>query len=257
MSMKSLAKLINNATKIKTEPEEFLSMYNEAVKRGMRDRKPSPTYHPSSIGGCLRNLYFQLVQCELDPSSDKSPQLEEMGNSGTDRHDRIQTTISKMEKLGYPVEWVHIPTYLENFPELGTRVVAQHGMETLLANDIYNLSFKCDGLIRFKGKLYILEIKTEIEMKYISRFAPVDEHTFQANCYAMALGVQGILFLYENRNTCAKKPYILEASPIIMDQIRDKINVCDEHVSKKVVPPKQDSTSNCKYCSYKVECKKW
>lgn len=253
----SLAKMINLATKVKSEPEEFSSMYFEARKRADVNRKPSPCYHPSSIGGCSRNLYFQLTRADMDPNLYTDPQLCELGDCGTDSHERIQRNIIAMEKLGYPVQWLHIPTYLENAPELGTRVKRQDGYETLLFNDIYNMSFKCDGLIRFKGKLYILEIKTEVEMKWFGRRAPAPDHIQQATAYSLCLGVEPVLFFYENRNTCAKKSYIHIVSKSAKETLADKIARIDTFVVDEKVPPKEESVDNCKYCDYKTQCIKW
>lgn len=256
-SFKNLAKLINQTTKIKELPDAFLFMYNEAVGRLDTPRKPSPSYHPSSIWGCCRNLYFQIVQADLDAGATMDYQILEMADSGTDRHERIQKAIIQMQKLGYPIEWVDIEKYLENREDLGTRVKAVKGLEFALFNDIYNMSFRCDGLIRFKGKLYILEIKTEIEMKWIGRTCPSFDHLKQATAYSLALGIEDVMFIYENRNTCAKKIYIQTIETDDRDQIQDKIDYVDSFVKDGIVPPKEESLNNCKYCNYKKECLRW
>ena len=253
----SLAKLINEATKTKSEPEEFLSMYLEAVKRLDVPRKPSPCYHPSSMGGCSRNLYFQLVSEELDSLTASDPQLTEIGASGSDAHERIQRNIVEMSRLGYPVEWVDVSEYLKGHPDLGTVVRRIDGLETLLFNNIYNLSFKCDGIIRLNGLPRILEIKTEIEMKWIARNAPVEEHISQGVAYSLGLGIDEVLYLYENRNTCAKKAYLYKVSSSAKHQMSDKIARIDAFVAEGKVPPKEESVSNCKYCDYKKACLKW
>ena len=256
-SFASLAKLINEASKVKAEPEEFLSMYHEAVKRLDVPRKPSACYHPSSIGGCSRNLYFQLVSEELDSMLAADPQLQEIGASGSAAHERIQQNIVAMQKLGYPVEWMDVSKYLEEHPALGTVVRRIDGLETLLFNEIYNLSFKCDGIIRLNGLPRILEIKTEVEMKWVARNAPVEEHIAQGIAYSLGLGIEEILYVYENRNTCAKKAYLHKVSSSQKHQMSDKIARIDSFVADGKVPPKEESVSNCKYCNYKRACIRW
>ena len=256
-SFGSLAKMINAATKTKTEPDDFLSMYSEAKRRLAVPRKPSPCYHPSSMGGCSRNLYFQLTRTELDDDLYADSQLMEIGDSGTDRHLRIQTTISQMAELGYPVEWVDISDYLSTHPHLGTEVKKIDGLETLLYNSIFNLSFKCDGIIKYKGLLRILEIKTEVEMKWIARNSPVPEHVDQAIAYSLGLGIEDVLFVYENRNVCSKKAYLCTINKIEKDRMIEKIARIDGFLADEKIPPKEESVSNCKYCHYKTECVKW
>lgn len=256
-SFASLAKMINEATKVRSEPEEFLSMYHEAVGRLDVPRKPSPCYHPSSIGGCSRNLYFQLVSEELDSMMSSDAQLSEIGGSGSAAHERIQRNIVAMRELGYPVEWMDVSKYLEEHPHLGTVVRRIDGLETLLYNQIYNMSFKCDGLVRLNGIPRILEIKTEIEMKWIARNAPVEEHFSQGLGYSLGLGIDEVLYVYENRNTCAKKCYLRKFSSEQKMQLSDKIARIDSYVARQEVPPKEESVSNCKYCNYKKACIKW
>lgn len=257
MNIKELCKLINKVSKDRSVEEEFLHIYSETVKQLAKNRKPSQTYHPSSIGGCLRNVYYQIVGKDLDNNT-KSPELIEIAESGSSRHEKIQERISKMRSIGFEVDWVSIEKHLENRKELGSTVIKDENnkdsLETLVYNNIYNMRFKCDGLIRFKGVLYILEIKTESSQKWRNRTAPEMSHKHQACCYSMALGVPKILFLYENRDFCSKKAYEFIPTDDELDSVSSIISICDEHVAKNEVPDKV-SSNGCNYCNYKSSCR--
>lgn len=68
MSLKNLAKLINASNKEKTVEQEFLFQLNETISRLHMEtgRKPSQSYKPSSLGGCMRNMFYQVTGTEQD-----------------------------------------------------------------------------------------------------------------------------------------------------------------------------------------------
>lgn len=263
MSINRLAKLINQATKEQTVEQEFLSMLNEATVRlnSETSRKPSKTYKPSSLGGCKRNIFFQRMGIEQDPSNNEASGIGIM-EAGTDRHERIQKTIAEMKRLGYDVEWVDVAEYLKSRPQNGTRVVKKQGMETKLANDILNMSFLCDGIIKVNGKYFVLEIKTEASFKYQGRVSPVDKHITQGSCYSATLGIDEVLFIYENRDLCNKKVFHYHVTDIDKQtRVLDVINEVESYVENfnetKEVPAMTTVQSECRYCNYKSECKKY
>jgi hypothetical protein len=68
----------------------------------------------------------------------------------------------------------------------------------------------------------------------------------------MGLGIDYILFFYEDRNFCKKKPYLWkitdEMKQAVLNKIRTVNNAC-----KTGIPPEKDD-SKCTYCRYKNEC---
>jgi CRISPR/Cas system-associated exonuclease Cas4 (RecB family) len=163
-----------------------------------------------------------------------------------------------MQELGYPCEWLDVGEFLKEWPQPGTVVKSKDGMETKIYNSILNLSFKCDGLIRFMGELYVLEIKTEISFKFLGRSGPADDHKTQATCYGACLGVKKAMFFYENRDNCSKKPYIIEVTnDDIEERVIGRIEEVNQCVEKMIPPAKTEIKKQCNYCNYKKECEKW
>lgn len=119
-------------------------------------------------------------------------------------------------------------------------------------NDELSIYFQPDGVIRFNGKDVILEIKTESTYQFSNRYEPKADHKWQATCYGMGLGIDYILFFYEDRNFCKKKPYLWkitdEMKQAVLNKIRTVNNAC-----KTGIPPEKDD-SKCTYCRYKNEC---
>lgn len=257
MSLRNLAKLISEANKEKTPEQEFLAIYNETIKRSQKPKTPSRTYKPSSLGGCMRRMYYEVTGAPIDENITMDPNLVEIMESGTDRHQRIQQTIIKAQELGYDIEWVDVEEYLDKWPQPGTRVIEKVGMETKLKNDILNLSFMCDGIIKLKGEYYILEIKTEASFKWNGRVSPVERHQVQAIAYATALGINKVLFVYENRDFCSKKAFVMNVTEQMKEEkVIHKIETCNAYIENGIVPPCTCTQSERNYCPYTTQCEK-
>lgn len=257
--LRDIARMINEHNREKNLAEEFGLYLNEAIVRLYREektsRKPSKHYKPSSMGGCLRNIFFQVVGAEIDKDSNISVSEVGMVESGTDRHLRLQNAITQMAGLGYPVEWVDIEEYLKRNPVPGTYVTKKGRFESKLRNDVFNLSFLSDGLVKVKGVPAIVEIKTEAGFKFNMRYEPEEKHIIQVACYSLCLGIDNVIFIYENRDFCNKKYLFYEVTEEDKQGIIDIIENCNNYVRENVVPPKTENTRNCNYCLYKEVCK--
>ena len=252
--LRGIAKLIKASRS--TSPETvFLNELIRTIEVSDEQRIPSQTYKPSSIGGCSRNMYYQVTGAELDGSS-SGYNLIGICESGTDRHDALQNYVAKMKEKGFDWEWVDVEEYVKQFNPPGTKVVNKSGMETKCFNQIYNMSFLCDGVIKHKGEYYILEIKTESGYKFNNHDEPYPEHICQATCYSMCFGIDKVIFLYENRDNCSKKAFLVEVTSEMKVKIADKIFTCDDYVASKTPPPKSKNAKDCQYCNYKKLCRK-
>ncbi len=261
MSLKNIAKLVKQANKADLTPaKEFQNLLNQAITMLEREsqRAPSRTYKPSSLGGCHRRLYFEVTGAPIDKNPDIDPDFVGVGESGTDRHERIQRAIIEMKRLGIACEWVDVEDYLKMYPQTGTELVERKGNEFKLRNTVFNMSFMCDGIIKFGGKYYILEIKTEASFKWNGRTEADPKHKVQATSYSVCLGIDDVLFVYEIRDLCKKKYYHVHITP---DEKEDKvihvINTIEDYREREVVPPMTDKRNECNYCPFRGECKKW
>ncbi len=261
-SRKSLSHIISTIEKAKSDlPIEaiFLNQLEASIEKTEADgaRPPSKTYKPSGMN-CMRACFYTILgfPCTLDS---KSSSLAGICESGTDRHIRIQMALEAMKKNGYDLEYIDVETYINNHG-LADRlqVVSKEGMETKLYMPELNMSFMTDGIIKFQGKYYIFEFKTEIPNKFYKRTGVDPAHYTQGVAYSCAFDIPEVIFLYENRATCEHKSYRFEVNEAMkQDRIYDFISDCNSYIENKTVPPlpiDADIIKKCKYCSYKALC---
>lgn len=220
------------------------------------DGKPSRRYKPSSLN-CLRNMYYQLTGADQDKQQQKSSDFFGICESGTDRHKRIQFVITQMKKYGVDCEYIDVADFIKQNNLNHLKVEGNSDYETKVYDTERNIIFLCDGLILYKGDYYVLEIKTESSYKWMDRTYVDEKHLNQAYTYALELGINQVLFLYENRDVCTKKPYILTVTEENKNYIINRINSCNDYINQCVVPPIEQHITNkvCQYCEYKTKCK--
>ena len=248
--LSKIAKLVAAGSEDKVE-NIFIQNLKATIENTQSEYRPSTFYKPSGVGGCIRSMYFQRVGNVLQQKSDSN--LIAMGESGTFRHEVIQEYLVKMSERLADEEflWVNVEKYLEENPVEGTTVDAnfkKNDYETKCKNSNLQLSFLCDGLVMLKGKPTILEIKTETMFKYNKHTEPYEEHKMQATCYALCLGVDQVLFLYENRDTFDKKAYLFEVTAEWKQKVVDKISTCEWFVEQGAAPQEYCSSNYCPYC---------
>lgn len=255
--LKNIHRLIMEATKQVPISESFVADLKVAIEKrdSVNSRIPSKSYKPSSMK-CIRNMYFQIVGADVDTEPVNSC-LIGICESGTDRHERIQSAVCAMKDFGIDCEYINVADFVKEHNLVDLEIKEQKGFETKLFNKRYNISFMCDGIIKYKGKYYILEIKTESIYKWQSRNEVAEEHISQGTAYSLSFGIDEVLFLYESRDTCDKKAFILEITPEMKMDLVSKIEECDQYVSKLTVPPKPQDLPRkvCAYCGYKTQCK--
>lgn len=161
-----------------------------------------------------------------------------------------------MRENGFDCDYLDVPEYLETHPELSDiQVVRKMGVETLLYNTKYNISFACDGLIRYKGEYYIIEFKTEGSYKFDPRKGVDPSHYNQASAYSLSFGLDKVMFIYIDRNTLKMKCYLLQVTDTMRERIVSKIEQCDRYVERNVIPPKDNvDYRTCAWCGYKNFC---
>ena len=220
------------------------------------DGKPTRRYKPSSMN-CLRSMYYQIIGADLDKQQQKSGDFFGICESGTDRHKRIQYAITQMQNYGVDCEYIDVASYIEEKGIQNLVIEGQEEFETKVYDKDRNIIFLCDGLLRYNGELYILEIKTESSYKWLDRSYVDDKHRNQAYTYSLELGVDKVLFFYENRDVCTKKPYVLTVTDDDRKYIEKRVSDCDDYVSKHVVPPVEEHITSriCQYCDYRTVCK--
>ncbi len=217
-------------------------------------RKPSSTYKPSGMN-CIRRSYYEITGQPSNSHMDYTG----IGicNSGTDTHVRIQTAITQMIDNGMDCEYIDVEQFVKERKLKHLQVKQHTGMETKLYHKVLNISFMCDGIIRYKGKYYILELKTESANKFYNREGVDPSHYNQATVYSLSLELDDVLFVYISRDNLMMKSYMFHTTEDMKQNIVGYIEECDSYIKKKKTPPKPDNVprKTCEYCEYKMLCR--
>ena len=257
-AFKNICRLID-AEKEDVAPEQsFLSDLKRSIEmtNDKQARLPSQTYKPSSMT-CIRNMYYQVTGHPQDPSASNYT-LVGICNSGTDIHERIQKYVADMKNNGIDCEYINVADYVKQRELDYLEVVEQQGMETKLYNKTLNMSFLCDGIIRYKGKYYILELKTENTSKWQDRKGVDPKHYAQGTAYSLVFKIDEVVFVYINRDILDMKAFMFKPTDEMRSELVNKILECDNYVQAKQVPPKPEGISRriCQYCAYVGSCRK-
>ena len=253
--IKTLLNLIKD--KVETLPPEqsFLADLKATVSACNPHRKGSKSFKPSSLQ-CARQNYFVKIDAPLDACMpDYSGQR--ICETGSSSHESIQYYVSQMQKHGKPCEWVDVETYIRDHGLTYLEIRGKKDFETKLYDTRYDISFLCDGIIRYKGKCYILEIKTETDSKGLYREEADMYHKNQSVAYSLALKINDVMWIYEERNFCVPKTF----HTVVTEEDRVKLIMFFEEVLqavKDMKPPKKcTSRKTCEYCRYKSICRQY
>ena len=252
---KKLAKMVQMEKSNQVAQQFVNDLLYTIEKENTSDYIPTRSYKPSGIAGCKRGLYFQMIGATPD-AEPNSVNLVGICESGTDRHETIQNYIRRMKYNNIDCEWINVGDYLREQKITDPIVLEPKGNETKLFSTIYNMRFMCDGLIKYKGEYYIIEIKTESTHKFNRHEEPWPSHIQQATCYSMTIGVPKVIFIYENRDTCNKKAYLVTVTDKMIERVENIINTVNKAVQDDAIPPRCEDTHKCTYCKYKGQCKK-
>lgn len=254
--IKNLARLLDSVNEKLSPEQDFIGDLKRSIEltEKKNTHKPSLTYKPSSMK-CIRSMYYQVTGAEID-ESDASYSLIGILNSGTDIHVRIQQAVEQMKDNGIDCEYVDVAKYVtERGLTDAIEIREKSGMETKLYHKNLNVSFMCDGIIRYKGHYYILELKTENSYKFGMRRDVDESHYAQGTAYSVILKLPEVIFVYISRDNLDMKAYMFKPTDEMKQDFINKIIDCDGYKEREEVPPKPELTKGlCTYCGYRKLC---
>ena len=257
-SLKAVIKALDKVNKDVPIEQSFLDNLKRSIELDdiKNARKPSQAYKPSSMN-CIRNMYYQVTGVDADAESN----YISVGicNSGSDHHNRIQTAIAGMGENGFDCEYIDVGDYVRSRGlDLYLDVVEKCGNETKLYDRTRNISFLCDGIIKYRGRYYIVEFKSESSFKWRDRKGVDPKHYNQARTYSLELQIDDVIFIYINRDIVDYKSYLYTVTQEERDGIVDLIATCDRYVQNNELPPMPEDADmkKCAYCGYQALCKR-
>lgn len=257
-SLKNVMRLIEVANVDVPVEQQFLNDLKRSIEvdADKDQRLPSKTYKPSGMN-CIRASYYQIVGKEPDKASSNYTNVG-ICNSGTDIHVRIQTAVDHMRLNGMECEYIDVAEFIKQRELEYLEVVSKSGMETKLYHKKYNMSFMCDGIIKYKNHYYILELKTENSYKFMNRKGVDPSHYNQGTAYSLAFGIDQVLFVYINRDVLDMKAFMFNVDGKMKEDLVGYIDECNGYVQRMIAPPKPVDVEKktCSFCNYRNSCKK-
>lgn len=257
-SLKNVMRLLEVAKDTLPPEQDFLNDLKRSIELNADkdQRLPSKTYKPSGMN-CIRASYYQITGVQPDQANSNYT-IVGICNSGSDIHVRIQQAVEQMKNNGMDCEFISVPDFIKQRNLDYLTVVSNTVTETKLYHKKYNMSFMCDGIIKYKSHYYILELKTESSFKFLNRKDVDPSHYNQAIAYSLAFGLDQVIFVYINRDVLDMKAFMFNVTGEMKEGLVGYIEDCDGYVNRKIVPPKPENVLKkaCSYCIYKTQCKK-
>lgn len=252
---KTLLNLIKTKMEILPAEESFLVDLKATLTAANPPKSRSTHVKPSSLN-CMRIMYFDKIQASIDAGVAEWNGVR-ICETGSNSHENIQRYVSLMSKFGKQCEFIDVEQYIKENNLDYLRVKSKKQYETHLYDTRYDISFLCDGLIKYRGQYYILEIKTETDDKGFNRNCADEFHKLQSVAYSLCLKIDKIMWLYEERNFCSPKTFITTVTDEDRLQLIQRIETVEQAVKDMKPPEKCGQRKTCQYCCYKSECKKF
>ncbi len=222
--------------------ESHLLRKNEIIQ----ERDLDGFFHPSSLGGCLRRLWYAFMYTE--PQHRIPLKLRYCFEHGHSVHDWMQSQL--IAALGQ-IEGLDIHC------EISIRD------DRWVLPDSYafknNLAGSADGLIIInedgQEKRLIYELKTASVSVWDKLTKPNPKHIEQASVYAECLGAEDILFQYYNKNTDLSKFFYVKKDPERLENISNTLQSIIGLATTGEAPIKKYNKWECSTCPYYYTCR--
>lgn len=237
---------------------EFLNLFESALDEsilGGESETPSRTFAPSQIR-CKRVSWFRLrgVSPETETNVDRGTNFTAI--VGTACHQHIQEILSN--RLG--ADWIDAEKYLELKRLPYEYSCSKNGFETQITiTEPVPIRFAPDGIIYWKGRYWLLEIKTSEYSSFDRLSEPKPQHIDQVRCYATLLQLDNVLMLYQDRMYGNLKCFEVSVSESDKRNIWDMFTEVRNCVKMNIAPEKPIDRKYCNpsYCRYYNKCKEW
>lgn len=239
---------------------EFLNFYETKVDEILKEdaSRPSHRTFAASSFRCNRKSWFRLRGVTPDVPEKLDATLKFTADVGTACHRIIQTNLRRILKT----DFIDVSGYLESLRASGTISgydwkSDDSGCETQVEISDPPIRFACDGIVRWNDDLYLLEIKTAEFDSWNSLTDPKEEHIDQVKCYATLLHLNGVLFLYQDRQYGGLKCYEIKVTESEKQDILDRFRYVMDMVNKNLAPdalPKGDNWCTPTRCPYYKKC---
>lgn len=237
---------------------DFLDLYTDTVDNEIIAQNAEPkhqTFAPSAFR-CPRVSWFRLRGVQPDKPAKPDRVMQFTADIGTACHELIQSRLSTALKD----DWIDVGKYLEESKVQYKYELEKSGYETHIEIFDPPVRFACDGIVRWRGEYYLLEIKTSEFSSWDELTSAKPQHIDQIKFYATLLNLDKVLVMYQDRQYGEIKCYEMHISSVDKQEILNKIKYVQEMVECNLAPsklPKDDPWCTAAHCPYYQKCKEW
>lgn len=235
-------------------------MYERHVERKLLEdaaKPPSTNIAPSGLR-CARLQWFRLRG--VTPDTPKSVDFTSnfQAQIGTACHRIIQQNLK--EALGDA--WISVADYLNKFPIPYEYVLTEDedSLETKVAIIDIPIHFACDGIVYWKGRYWLLEIKTAEWTSFDNLTDVKQVHRDQIKCYSAILNLAGVLVMYQDRLYGKIKVYEMTVTDAEKGQVIERMKYIVQCRDTNIAPdrlPTGDPWCSSSRCQFYAKCKQW
>lgn len=235
---------------------DILELFESAWDKQIKEKTEKPhhkTFAPSSMR-CKRLQWFRLRGSDPDVLNIPDRSLDFTAKMGTACHSMIQELLSTV--LG--ADWIDPKQYLENNPPQYEYTLEKSGYETQIEVKNPPIRFACDGIIFWKGKYYLLEIKSSEFGSFNDLTEPKYNHIDQVKAYCALFGIKDVIFTYVDRQYGSIKCYEVNYKDYQLQEVYDMFVDIQRLAEAGVAPeglPKGDPYCGPSWCPYYKKCK--
>ena len=200
----------------------------------------SNSVYPSSLGKCLRSLYYLYMGEDRKPATKTKALVRalEAADSGNAVHDKVR---KRWDKMGILLD----PYWDKKKKEFTERKLPM----------VRYMNGRFDSKINF-GNVYVVEVKSKNGDKFYKAIKEggVREEKIQLGYYMWRMMMPGILF-YHNRDTEEQHSFIFDLGCDWMLLAKERAMRIYAAIDKGEPPDKEENKYGCKFCAYGVVCK--
>lgn len=235
----------------------------EEERNAPRPYKSKPANTPSVLGSkCFRKIYYSYWRVPSDfPLDARSIRIFQMG-------DAVEEMLRDwLKKIGR-----YIPYRNKGNGEISK---IKNGEFPIKSSKWRIRRGYMDNVALIDDRVWIYEIKSSNEKKWLGLLAPSNDHLIQASIYFQAFNdlylsgefdhipelvgkgkAVGVIWLYYNKNTSEIKQFTMTTEQLAPGIIAldKKIMKSNAYADAKVLPPK--TLDYCNWCNYRKKCKK-
>lgn len=203
---------------------------NEELEKALTAENNKPwdrrigVYHPSSLGKCKRNLYYDRIG------------VLPVRNNTVDQQVIFQ--------MGHATHWWVQNMFRSFSPDFKDEVSAK--------NDELFIGGSCDGVFAARG--WLLEIKSIGNDGFTSLVRPLPDHVEQIHAYMVALKIPRAQLLYVNRNNGARQRFRVFFSEDIWKKILADIEEVENAIKTEEPPERKVDFMMCRSCKFAYVC---